>query len=56
MSAVTVQEVIDFSMKQSQAQALQAFLAMRVEETEDSLKWIDATPILEDMLTRYAPG
>jgi hypothetical protein len=55
MSAVTIQEVVEFSMKQQQAQALRAFLLSRLEDAKDPSKWIEAEPIFEDMLKRYAP-
>ncbi len=54
MSAVTVQEVIDFSMRQEQAAQLRAFLLDRLEEAKDKSKLIPAEPILEAMLKRYA--
>jgi hypothetical protein len=54
MSAVTVQEVIDFSIRQEQAAQLRAFLIDRLDDAKDKSKLIPAEPILEAMLRRYA--
>jgi hypothetical protein len=56
MSAVTVQEVVDFSIKQAQALELRAFLLKRLETAKDPAQWLDATPILDEMVKHYAPS
>jgi hypothetical protein len=54
MSAVTVQEVVEFSMKQSQAAELRVFLLSRLEEAKDSTKLIPAEAAFEALSKRLA--
>jgi len=53
MNVVTVQEVVDFTIKQAEAEQLKAFIDKRYEASLDNKNRIDAKPIIEEMLKKY---
>jgi hypothetical protein len=54
MNTITVQEVVDFAIKQEQAEQLKKLLKARVEEAKDRSNLIPAEPIIKAMLAKYA--
>ena len=53
MNTVTIQEVVDFTIKQEQAEQLKAFINNRFELSLDPTNRVDAEPIIQDMLKKY---
>lgn len=53
MNTVSVQEVVDFTIKQEQAEQLKAFISHRHELSLDPTNRVDAEPIIQDMLKKY---
>ncbi len=54
MSAVTVQDVVDFAMKQAQAEELRTFLLGRLEEAKDRSKFVPAAQAFEALSKRLS--
>lgn len=52
MSTVTVQEIVDFTIKQAEAEQLKAFIDKRYEASLDPSNRVDPTEKLKAMLIK----
>ena len=54
METLSIQDVVEFSIKQTEAEKLKELISARHIESLDTSKLIDAQPILDAMLVKYA--